>query len=113
MSLLKWYRPQAGDTNQQKVGKWIDSYARSLMDRLRANKNLADVEDRAKARENLELTGNNNETHYHDSRYVPMIQEEATIRSCEDNKLREYIDKRIASIEKEIKLAMDDIRSGL
>lgn len=113
MSLLKIYRPQAGDTRDRKPGKWVDGYARNLMDRLRADKNLSDIEDRTKARENLELTGDNNMTHFHDSRYMPLIQEEATVRAREDAQLRDYVDQRIQALEKELRVAIEDIRSNL
>lgn len=83
------------------------------MDRLRVDKNLSDIEDRAKARENLELTGKNNATHFHDNRYIPIIKEEVTARIHEDKQLRYYIDQKIASLEKELKMAMEDIRSEL
>ena len=49
---------------------WHVLYGGILANILRKDKNLSDVEDRAAAREALELTGNSNTTHYHDSRYM-------------------------------------------
>lgn len=55
MAILKWWNGT----------EWIPvSY-----ERLDRRENLADLTDVAKARENLELVGNNVTTHYHDDRY--------------------------------------------
>ena len=65
MSVLK-YKLQNG---------WKTLYAGVLNRILLKDKNLSDIEDRTKARQNLELTGDNNTTHYHDSHYLPLIQQ--------------------------------------
>ena len=63
---------------------WISLYQSILNACLKKNKNLADIENREEARKNLELTGDNNHTHYHDDRYVPMITQ------LEDKLMAEY-----------------------
>ena len=65
MAILKFY-----DNDK----KWNSLYARAINNRLRRDKNLADLFDKAEARKNLELTGDNNHTHYHDDRYMPLIE---------------------------------------
>lgn len=55
-------------------GKWVTLYANAIRNRLRRDKNLSDLFSYADARRNLGLTGENNNTHYHDSRYLPMLQ---------------------------------------
>ena len=45
----------------------------AIKNRLRKDKNLGDVENVAQARKNLEIVGDNNHTHYHDDRYIPLI----------------------------------------
>lgn len=57
---------------------------------LRTN-NLSDLIDKDAARENLELTGNNNNTHYHDSHYLPMFQA-----------LEDKVDQKIEDFENEL-----------
>lgn len=51
-------------------GKWITLYRTAILNRLRRDKNLSDLTDRADARKNLELV-NEVTTHYHDARYQP------------------------------------------
>jgi hypothetical protein len=57
--------------NEQK--RWVIPYYNYLKQCLLKSNNLSEIEDKAKARENLELTGDNNTTHYHDSHYLPLI----------------------------------------
>lgn len=66
MSLLKW-----------KVDKnnWFTFYVDAIKNRLRRDKNLSDVFDVAESRKNLEIIGDNNQTHFHDNRYIPIIDE--------------------------------------
>ena len=52
---------------------WSPLYISAIAKALFAENNLSDILDREEARKNLELTGDNNHTHYHDDRYVPMI----------------------------------------
>lgn len=54
---------------------WTPLYANIIAKCLFADKNLSDVQDKEEARKNLELDGDNNHTHYHDDRYLPLIQE--------------------------------------
>lgn len=53
----------------------------AIKNRLRKDKNLSDVENVVQARKNLEIIGDNNHTHYHDDRYIPLI--DATTASVE------------------------------
>lgn len=58
----------------KKNTKWYSLYVNELLNRLRKDKNLSDVDDVAKSRENLGIFGDNNITHFHDSRYLPKIK---------------------------------------
>lgn len=62
-------------------GDWVSLYADAIKNRLRKDKNLSDLLDVAEARKNLELTGDNNHTHYHDDRYLPKIEKEVQDRT--------------------------------
>lgn len=53
--------------------KWLGIYVAELINRLRRDKNLDDVANKAEARKNLELTGEVPD-HWHDARYIPMIE---------------------------------------
>lgn len=53
---------------------WEALYTNIIAKALFAEKNLSDLTNKEQARENLELIGNNNHTHYHDDRYLPLIQ---------------------------------------
>lgn len=66
MSLLKFKKGTDG---------WVALYTEEIRNRLRRDENLADIFDIEKTRENIGLTGDNNTTHYHDSRYLPKIEE--------------------------------------
>lgn len=71
---------------------WVSLYADAIKNRLRKDKNLSDVLDKAEARKNLEIIGDNNTTHFHDSRYIPLIQKETQDRitaDAEEKKLRQ------------------------
>ncbi len=63
MRVLKYYTKDG----------WIPLYTNMLSKALFAENNLSELTDPEEARKNLELTGNNNHTHYHDDRYIPMI----------------------------------------
>lgn len=92
-------------------GKWVNLYADEINSRLKISENLADVADKAIARENLELIGDVT-THNHDSTYLPLIQQmtdtntetsssitqERQERIAEDTKIYAEID----SLEKDI-----------
>lgn len=54
--------------------EWWTLYVEAIKNRLRRDKNLSDLTDVTTARTNLELIGDNNQTHFHDNRYVPVIQ---------------------------------------
>jgi hypothetical protein len=53
--------------------EWIAFYVEAIRNRLRRDLNLSDVLDIQAARDNLGLNGDNNHTHYHDDRYIPLI----------------------------------------
>lgn len=76
MSVFKW---------KNTVGEWIRIYKDALNRRLKRNKNLADLTDKAAARENLEIYGDNVTSHLHDSTYIPLIDQESTDRQTADN----------------------------
>lgn len=70
MSLLKFKKTDNLGDDQD----WIALYAEAIRNRLRIDLNLSDVNDKAKARHNLELDGDNNHTHFHDDRYVKISE---------------------------------------
>lgn len=72
--------------------EWVQIYGNAINNRLRKDKNLSDVDDKAEARKNLEIIGDNNTTHYHDNRYIPLIEAEEAARVKEDEYTRDYIE---------------------
>lgn len=66
------------------AGEWYSFYATAIKNRLRRDLNLSDLSDISEARHNIELDGDNNETHFHDSRYIPLINDNKKI--IEQNK---------------------------
>lgn len=70
MALLKW----------KNATDWVTFYADAIRNRLRRDLNLSDLLDKQVARTNLELFGDNNHTHYHDDRYLPLIEAEKQSR---------------------------------
>lgn len=96
MSVLKWQRGE---------NDWVTLYGTVLKNRLRRDKNLADLENTAEAKKNLGLIGDVSD-HYHDSRYLPMIQRVANdlSRETEERKVwQENFDQEIrASIDSQV-----------
>lgn len=102
-------------------GEWVDLYAGEIKNRLKRTENLADLDDVAIARENLELVGDV-DTHNHDSRYLAMIenissgqansnlliQQEKKERVDEDNRL----DKEIDDLEKSVESSLTAIKNS-
>lgn len=66
MSLLKWKK-------SEKENDWVTLYGTVLKNRLRRDKNLADLTDKTEAKRNLGLLGDVPD-HNHDGRYMPMLQ---------------------------------------
>ena len=77
--------------------KWEQVYGNAIANRLRKDENLADLVDKQEARQNLELTGDNNTTHYHDNRYLPLIEGEINARKAETSQLRTELDAEVSS----------------
>lgn len=73
-------------------------YTDAIKNRLRKDLNLADLENTQEARKNLELTGDNNHTHYHDDRYLPKIEAEANKRETADNEIKNLINNKVDEI---------------
>ena len=67
---------------------WEQIYGNEINNRLRKDKNLSDVNDKAESRKNLELVGDNNTTHFHDDRYLPKIDAESAKRKSEDDQIK-------------------------
>ena len=65
MKLLKHYTKNG----------WEALYANAISKGLLAENNLSDLMDKEEARKNLEIYGDNVHNHYHDDRYLPLIQE--------------------------------------
>lgn len=80
---------------------WEQIYGNAIANRLRKDQNLADIIDKQEARDNLELSGDNNTTHFHDSRYVPMIENEKNERKAETTQLRTDLDTETANRAKD------------
>ena len=72
--------------------EWVQIYGNAINNRLRKDENLNDVDDKAESRKNLEIIGDNNTTHYHDNRYIPLIEAEEAARKKEDEYTRDYIE---------------------
>lgn len=106
---------------------WEQIYGNEINNRLRKDKNLSDVNDKAESRKNLELIGNSNTTHFHDSRYVPMIENEKNERKTETTQLRtdlnaetanrakdkEDISKTLAKVQNNINTTVADTKKEL
>lgn len=83
---------------------WLPLYINAIKKALFAENNLSDIHDKDAARKNLELTGNNVNTHYHDDHYKPMIQAAADkVENKLDNIQRDVLEQ-INEIKKEIKI---------
>lgn len=84
---------------------WIPLYTYVLSLFMRKNRNLGDLEDKAEALENLELTGDNITSHSHDSKYLPLIQ------TAEDNAVNK-VDKLRLDTNIELRNIKDSITSS-
>ncbi len=80
--------------------KWEILYADEINYYNRISNNLSDIENKAEARENLGLSDDVT-THNHDSRYNPMVDQEAIRRAAGDNANREKLNS--------VKNAMDEV----
>lgn len=80
---------------------WEQIYGNEINNRLRKDKNLSDVNDKAEARKNLELAGDNNTTHFHDDRYLPKIDAESAKRKSEDDQIKKILNQEIADRKKD------------
>lgn len=78
MSVIKW---------KKAIGDWASVYKDIIERRLKKDKNLSDVPDKAAARENLEINGDNVTSHQHDSTYIPMINKEVAERKATDEEI--------------------------
>ena len=106
---------------------WEQIYGNEINNRLRKDKNLSDVNDKAESRKNLELIGDSNTTHFHDSRYVPMIENEKNERKTETTQLRtdlnaetanrakdkEDINKTLVKVQKDVETTVADTKKEL
>lgn len=80
---------------------WEQIYGNEINNRLRKDKNLSDVNDKAESRKNLELIGDNNTTHFHDDRYLPKIDAESAKRESEDDQIKKILNQEIADRKKD------------
>lgn len=80
---------------------WEQIYGNEINNRLRKDKNLSDVNDKAESRKNLELVGNNNTTHFHDDRYLPKIDAESAKRESEDDQIKKILNQEVADRKKD------------
>lgn len=100
MSVLKW---------QKGANEWVTLYGTVLKNRLRKDKNLADLEDATEAKKNLGLIGDVTD-HNHDSRYMTLIAQvqDKIDREINDRKQREdsFYDELRANIDGEVSTAV-------
>jgi chromosome segregation ATPase len=75
---------------KDKNGEWKPIYLKDIRNRLRKDKNLADLTDKTAARENLELTGDVGD-HHHDSRYFPLFESAVGHADAIDERLQKII----------------------
>lgn len=80
---------------------WEQIYGNEINNRLRKDKNLSDVNDKAESRKNLELIGDNNTTHFHDDRYLPKIDAESAKRESEDDQIKKILNQEVADRKKD------------
>lgn len=80
---------------------WEQIYGNEINNRLRKDKNLSDVNDKAESRKNLELIGDNNTTHFHDNRYLPKINAESAKRKSEDDQIKKILNQEVADRKKD------------
>lgn len=76
---------------KNKDNEWETLYGQALNDRLDKDQNLADLTNKKRAVENLELVGKNNITHNHDSQYKTLIDQEASERKQGDEDIMNMI----------------------
>lgn len=81
---------------------WLPLYINALKKALFAENNLSDIHDKAEARKNLELTGDNVNTHYHDDRYKPMIQAAA-----------DKVENKLDDIQRDVLVQINEIKETL
>lgn len=92
---------------------WKSLYSHEIAKALFADKNLDDVLNKEQARANLELNGENNHTHYHDDRYIPLIQQaEDRVTNLIENFKVEMREKDILSPFKGTILEMVNLKNG-
>ena len=92
-----------------KAKKWLDLYLGHIKSCLQITNNLSDVKDVQEARDNLELSGKNIINHKHDSRYLPLIQQETTDRKNSDDNVLKALATETASHEQAISNASNQI----
>ena len=80
---------------------WEQIYGNEINNRLRKDKNLSDINDKAESRKNLELVGDNNTTHFHDDRYLPKIDAESAKRKSEDDQIKKILNQEISDRKKD------------
>ena len=96
-----------------KNNKWTSLYSDVIKNRLKKSSNLSDLENIEEARSNLELTGDNNHTHYHDDRYLPKIEAEKEQRIAEDNSIKEMINSQTNEFNNSINTAIDSVNKTI
>lgn len=81
---------------------WVSLYQSLMRNFLRKDKNLEDIDNKEEARSNLELNGDNNHTHYHDDRYIPMITATKDSIMAEVDQIKNDINVKINTISSSI-----------
>lgn len=93
--------------------EWKSLYGQDIRNKLDKNKNLSDLTNKEEARQNLELTGDNNHTHYHDDRYIPLIEKEKADRIAEDNRITQLVKNELDKIDGSIDGTLNNINSSI
>jgi len=88
---------------------WYSLYLNFLNKCLRKDKNLSDLTDKDAALENLQLIGDNVNSHYHDDHYLPMIQ------ASEDKVINqlEQFEKDVATQINKINNSSDELKENI
>ena len=85
-------------------GKWTSLYQDAWNLCLNKRKNLSDLENKDEARKNLGLNGNENNTHFHDNRYLQLNEKDTVLA---------YVDKEVSDLKVDIERIDENIQNKI